>query len=294
MKRRLARPTLKTYSFKPGSSHEIEISSIAETYAQAACLVTEPHRADFHQIIWVRSGRARLLLDLETIPMVPGAALFIRKHRVLMYDRAASYDGLAIRFTDDFFSRSVEDARFLREGRLFQVERSATAQVLPTKDATLVGITDGMRRELAKPDDGFQRVVLRNLLHNFLIECERRAKWPEPTSRPSQDASATAQRFLVLIENGFRVGKQVSDYAQRLGITEKSLQTATAKAFGKTPKSLLDERVMLEAKRLLLFGSETVKEVAFGLGFDEVTNFNKYFRKHAQSTPATFRARYLG
>jgi AraC family transcriptional regulator, transcriptional activator of pobA len=294
MKRRATLPELTTYSFKPGSSHEIEISTIAETYSKAATLVTSPHRADFHQIVWVRSGKAKWLLDMETIPMPTGTALFIRKHRVLMYDRAGRYEGLVIRFTDEIFSRSEADAAFLHGCKLFQVGPSAPTVLLGPGDAALTGLTDMMRQELAGSNDRFQRVVLRHLLHTFLIHCERRAKWPEPTSHHPKNAGTAARKFLDLIEKGFRVGKQVSDYAERLGITEKSLQTATAKAFGKSPKSLLDDRVILEAKRLLLFGPETVKEIAFDLGFDEVTNFTKYFRKHTQFTPASFRERYRG
>ena len=63
--------------------------------------------------------------------------------------------------------------------------------------------------------------------------------------------------------------------------------------FGKSPKEMIDDRVVLEAKRLLLYSDSSVKEISHELGFDEPTNFIKYFRKHVAQTPNTFRARYL-
>ncbi|WP_459640649.1 helix-turn-helix domain-containing protein [Flavobacterium sp. CGRL2] len=58
---------------------------------------------------------------------------------------------------------------------------------------------------------------------------------------------------------------------------------------GKTPKEIIDDRVMLEAKRLLAHTNENVKEISYELGFEEPTNFIKYFRKHSNSTPVEFR-----
>jgi hypothetical protein len=81
MKRRATLPELTTYSFKPGSSHEIEISTIAETYSKAATLVTSPHRADFHQIVWVRSGKAKWLLYMETSAQSANPRLGFRPRR---------------------------------------------------------------------------------------------------------------------------------------------------------------------------------------------------------------------
>ena len=54
-------------------------------------------------------------------------------------------------------------------------------------------------------------------------------------------------------------------------------------------KELIDERVVLEAKRMLVHTSNSIKEIGFDLGFDEPTNFIKYFRKHEEKTPIEFR-----
>ena len=75
---------------------------------------------------------------------------------------------------------------------------------------------------------------------------------------------------------------------------EKQLASAVRQAVGMTPKAYLDQRRLLEAKRLLSFSELSIKEVAFKLGFDEPTNFNKFFRKHADLSPGDFRLAQIG
>jgi hypothetical protein len=74
---------------------------------------------------------------------------------------------------------------------------------------------------------------------------------------------------------------------------EKRLGQATSKVLGKTPKELINDRTLLEAKRLLVHGNQSIKEIGFYLGFEEPTNFIKYFRKHTDKTPVEFRESYL-
>jgi AraC-like DNA-binding protein len=78
-------------------------------------------------------------------------------------------------------------------------------------------------------------------------------------------------------------------YAKRMCITHKRLNQATTMVLGKTPKEIIDNRILLAAKPLLAHTSENVKEIAFDLGFEEPTNFIKYFRKHNKYTPIEFR-----
>jgi AraC family transcriptional regulator, transcriptional activator of pobA len=58
---------------------------------------------------------------------------------------------------------------------------------------------------------------------------------------------------------------------------------------GKTPKEIIDDRILLEAKRILAHTTESIKEISYYLGFEEPTNFIKYFKKHASVTPTEFR-----
>jgi AraC family transcriptional regulator, transcriptional activator of pobA len=295
LKKTRSRLSLKTYSFKPGFPHELEIASLGETLIQSREMVTKAHRADFYHIVWVQKGKPILLLDFKSIPMRPNSLLFIKKNRVLMYDHSGNYDGKVIRFTDSFFIRNEDDARYLRDCSLFSLLNENPIVSLTNNDSSFQSVLDLLEREIATPIDTHQHVTLQNLMHNFLILSERMANSFTPTTpirAPEDWAKGLSQKFMDMIETGFRTEKTVSIYARRLGATNKRLQAATANTFGKSPKELIDERVALEAKRLILFSSATVKEISYELGFDEVTNFVKYFRKHAGTNPANFRTRY--
>jgi AraC-like DNA-binding protein len=88
--------------------------------------------------------------------------------------------------------------------------------------------------------------------------------------------------------------KLVSGYALEMNVSEKRLTNATTKTIGKSPKTIIDERVMLEAKRLLIHTNLSMKEIGYDLGFEDPTYFIKYFRKHTNKTPIEFRESYFG
>lgn len=230
--------------------------------------------------------------ELELAPIGPNSLLFIRKNSVLRYDKSGNYDGKVLRFTDRFFVRNEEDSRYLRECPLFSPFNENPLIAISGKDASFPVLLGLLESELAAPFDSLQHAALQNLLHNFMILSERKSGSVPGKARARDPIKELGQKFLDGVEAGFRREKKVSAYAERLGIPEKRLQSVTAEAFGKLPKRLIDERVCLEAKRLLLFGGATIKEISFELGFDEVTNFVKYFRKHSGSAPSEFRIRY--
>jgi len=95
------------------------------------------------------------------------------------------------------------------------------------------------------------------------------------------------------LEKRFKKYRSINRYASELSIPVNRLNKASFQTIGKSPKQLIDERILLEAKRLLAHSTLSIKEIAFELGFDEPTNFIKYFRKHNHITPAEFRQKML-
>jgi AraC-like DNA-binding protein len=88
--------------------------------------------------------------------------------------------------------------------------------------------------------------------------------------------------------------KSVSGYASQMNVSEKRLTAATTKTVGKSPKTIIDERVMLEVKRLLIHTNLSIKEIGYDLGFEDPAYFIKYFRKHTGKTPIEFRENHFG
>jgi AraC family transcriptional regulator, transcriptional activator of pobA len=130
-------------------------------------------------------------------------------------------------------------------------------------------------------------------VHTLLLYAERVYR-KNGLKAIKQDADLDiALLFRDLVEQHFSNNKLVNFYTNQLNINEKRLQKSITQIFGKSPKEYISERIILEAKRLLLHSNANTKEIAFDLGFDEPTNFIKFFKKYTQKTPIEFRENYF-
>jgi len=284
---------IKKFTFKPGLPQEFEIVGIADLYKVFTDTLTTPHRTDFYHIIWFQKGSPTHLVDFNPIKLRPNSILFLNKDTVHRFDTKGNFDGRAILFTDSFFCRTDADTKYLRSNILFNDLFSVTQLQLQKTSTLFADLFQQMENELKNSYDNYQSDILQNLLHNFLLHSEReRRKQNYPEAKKGADLDFV-MLFKDLLENQFRKQKLVNNYARQLSVTEKRLNQATTKILGKSPKQMIDERVMLEAKRLLVHTYQSVKEIGFDLGFDEPTNFIKYFRKHSHSTPVEFREQFI-
>jgi len=92
-----------------------------------------------------------------------------------------------------------------------------------------------------------------------------------------------------LVEANFRTEHSVSFYAQQLCKSPKTLANVFAIYNNKTPSQLIQERILIEAKRLLTYTQQSVKQITFELGFEDVAYFSNYFKKHTALSPVEFR-----
>lgn len=95
--------------------------------------------------------------------------------------------------------------------------------------------------------------------------------------------------FVELLEQSFESCRNVQWYAEQLNCSAKTLYRICMTTVGKSPKAITNERVVVEAQRRLIFGKTTVKEVGGSLGFEETTNFVKFFRNLIGQSPDEFR-----
>ncbi|MGH8672978.1 MAG: helix-turn-helix domain-containing protein, partial [Burkholderiales bacterium] len=118
---------------------------------------------------------------------------------------------------------------------------------------------------------------------------------PRPERSPASSRNLQRfRRFRDAVENGFRTTHQVGAYAGRLGCSQRSLARAARESAGTSAKAFLAQRIALEAKRLLAHTIHPIKAIADELGFDEPTNFVKFFRREAGCSPGDFRRRNSG
>jgi AraC family transcriptional activator of pobA len=285
--------SIKEYAFKPGLPMELEIISLSDLYSKSKSLLTLPHRTDFYHIIWIEKGSPTHLVDFDPVKLGKNSILFINKAKVHLFDPAANYDGKLILFTDGFFCKNQGDIDFLQSTILFN-------DLLKTSPLTLDGIKKGlhqlmelMHEALSDASNPFQRDILQNYLHNFLLLCDSEKRKQGFTEIPKGADKDYAILFISLVNEHFSKIRSVQAYADMIHISEKRLNRATAHVLGKSPKEIISKRVLLEIKRLLVHTNKTIKEIGFDLGFNEPTNFIKYFRQHTGQTPSEFRESLL-
>ncbi|MGZ3932109.1 MAG: helix-turn-helix domain-containing protein [Bacteroidia bacterium] len=280
---------IKTYDFKPGLPREFEIVNIAALYKSFKESITSTHRTGFYHIIWFQKGSPVHLVDFNPVKILPDTLLFLNKDIVQRFDSHEKCEGKVILFTDRFFCRTEADTRFLRNTTLFNDLFSVSQFRVQKQSKLFSSLLQLMSEELQRPKDGYQTEILQNLLYNFLLHSEREQNRQHPAKFKKSSDVDHVMLFRRTLDEAYKHQRQVSYYARHMAITEKRLNQATAKVLGKTPKELIDDRVMLEARRLLAHTAESIKEIGFRLGFEEATNFIKYFRKHSRSTPVEFR-----
>lgn len=287
-------PKIELYSFKESLPLEIEIVPLSKLYAHHKSKVIIPHRTNFYHVIWYQKGRATHVVDFKPVDIKANSLLFVAADRVQAFDPSGACEGKEIVFTESFFCASEADRLFLKSAALFDYLLDVPALRLePPSCAPITSMFEAIEAESQNPVDSRQHAILKNLLHNLLLLAEREIhKQGLPEIKKGADFDYTLL-FRDALDQQFRELKLVSGYARQIHVSEKRLTQATAQILGRTPKQLIDDRVLLEAKRLLVHSERAIKDIAFELGFNEPTNFIKYFRKHSKITPTEFREKYL-
>lgn len=280
------------HEFKEGLPHEFEIAELGQLYHEFPEILTTSFRTGFYHIIWFKKGRPDFLVDFKPITITPDTLLFLSKDTVQRFGKDSHFEAKAILFTDSFFCKTEHDARFLRSSFLFSDLLSVTQINLQENASVFTGLFRLMETEVAHTKDVSQDGILKNLLHSFLLLSEReRRKQDFAEIKKGADLDHVLL-FKDLLDANYHTLKKVSEYAEIISVTDKQLNHATSKILDRSPKQMINDRVMLEAKRLLAHTHKSVKEIGFKLGFLEPTNFTKYFRKHSELSPVEFRERY--
>jgi len=150
-----------------------------------------------------------------------------------------------------------------------------------------------MEQEFENKEEFGKELILRNCLRSFLIQIQRRKKEFESSSEqlPELPDEKRLQlvKFVNLINENYKKGFTISEYAGLLHISSRSLSELTHQLLNKTPSQMIQERLILEAQRMLLYSNLNINQIGYRLGFDDASYFVKYFKKHTNISPSEFR-----
>jgi AraC family transcriptional regulator, transcriptional activator of pobA len=244
--------------------------------------VRPPHRHAYHELIWVREGSGRHLIDGEPVEFGPHTLTLIAKGQVHQFQRADHVTAVVARFEDDWLTGS---RRWLFSGQ------SCTALRVPDADAApFDALLEALRVEVERSPGPESAELRRHLLSAVLLWAQRWREGQLEESGASRTDLQLYQQFQELLERDLAVSHEAGHYAAELGVTTGTLSRVLTKLTGQTTKQLILERVALEAVRLLRFSDLSIKEIAAGLGFSDQFAFSKAFKRQRGMAPLDFRS----
>jgi AraC-like DNA-binding protein len=247
-----------------------------------------PHRHNFYHIVWIVRGSGHHIIDSVEYEVRPNALFFMAPGQIHDFVLSDETTGFAISFSAEFFAFKMQGRNSMTEIPVYNLERIHDALYMTEAQAAdLRGLLDGIIGEYDSEADGFEDVIW-SYLRAFLIKAARLVGAAGEDCVFSRNL-LLSRRFKTLLEKHTSALNDTAAYARLLNVTERALNDATRKALGKTAAKLIRERVMLEAKRMLLYSEGTVAEVANQLAFEDPAYFSRCFRKHTGRSPLEFR-----
>ena len=253
----------------------------------------DPHRHDYHEICWTRSGSGLHLIDGQPSPVVPGTLTLIGRGQVHVFECGSHIYGAAVRFGEELLAdRSVMRPH---PGWLLDPHVCRIVPVPPGEIPRLEGLHSSLAAETSRPLDSWSIDLQRHLLATFLLWVERWYREAPGGQRCADDADVQLYaRFLTLLDRDFVRRHDTGHYASALGTPSANLSRALARVTGRTAKELITDRVMLEAARLLRFTDLAVGQAAYSVGFDDQLYFSRAFKRRYGESPLAYRARLRG
>ena len=252
----------------------------------SGCL-QDVQRIEFCLLLLFTEGAGEHVVDFVTYPVGPNTLILVKPGQVQQFCLNPSLGGQLI-VIDPLLLRPEPTDTYGSPSRTWwpaciELPDDLTRRFLATA-------ADVSADSLSFAENPVRRLLLQHQLSTLLLRLRLHTEGDVPAAPPGKAYSLVA-RFRELAEEEYFLRESVPSYAVRLGCSQKTLTQACLTVEARTAKGILDERTLLEAKRLLAHGCDGVAQIAHRLGFSETTNFIRFFKKHEQVTPAQFRAR---
>lgn len=248
----------------------------------------EPHLVKFYMILLVESGNGIHTIDFENYKLKAGSLLTVRKDQIHQFHKS-NVTGKLLLFTDDFLVSYLEKLEALKTLQLFnEILGVPKIQLNKQSFSEINSVINRINKEYFKTNDSYSLGIIRSELH-ILITKLYRLKAEKNTIHHNKKYLKNFIAFQNLVEENVFKYSKVKDYARLLGVSTKTLNTITQSIVNKSAKVFIDDICIKQIKRLLINTEQTVKEIAYLAGFDETTNFYKYFKRQTKLTPEQFR-----
>lgn len=243
-----------------------------------------PHRLNFYAILIITDGEVNHIVDFNVHTLRKDDVMVISKGQIHAFEKGAKYKGYLVVFSEAFMQKYMAQSTIEQINHLYNYFLKQEKINSPNFNQSLL---NALKMELKRTSDSLPNIV-GALISVYLLKLNEVNTLIESISVDNKYLDYF-NHFKLLIEKNFSKTRDAKVYASDIAISYKHLNDVCKKIVKTTAKSFIDSYVVLEAKRMLVSTSLSVKEIAFVVGFSEPTNFLKYFKKHTGLTPVEFR-----
>lgn len=249
-----------------------------------------PLKEKYNSFILITGGDGILQIDFDEFIALENRVFFIEKYKIWSWNRINKVRGVLIQFTDSFYNHIYTGNPKIRSDQSLFGEIPPFITIRKVDKNEWKSICGFLFKEYSAARRNSREIIC--LALKVLMLMYRRNSQIRSVVFESRQKRELLNDFRKLVNNRFRTLRTAKDYAHELNITPNYLNALCQEYFYKTVTAIIQERVILEAKRLLMHSRLSISEIAYNLGFKDNSYFGRYFKKAAGMTPDTFRSQY--
>ena len=267
-----------------------DISAIQKMHPEA---LQEMHCHIFYSIFWFNSGEGTHIVDFDEYEIEQGTVFFLSPKPIHTYRNLSNVDGIAMCFPEDFLLKIDNELQGRIKTKMFYPANGfAHCKISEAAKEKMMPIVKLMQEAsaLQYEDKSLQASYFASLLSLLLIDMIRLGEWGDSSfSKVSSDSFQVYAKFVQMVEDNYIESHAVKDNIEKLGVSQTTLNQYTQQYAKTTPLKIINNRIILEAKRLLRYSTTRTKQIAFYLGFKDDSYFIKLFKRNVGMSPVEFR-----
>ena len=269
----------------------IQIKNIPDCLTDLEEIESQLHAHDYYQLMWFWHGIGNHHIDFNDEQVSPYKVFVVSPGQLHQFKDLEDPEGIIIQFDESFFSHMDNNLDTIIKYSVFNAFHRPPYYVIDDETGMrLRGISNEIKRECQNKEKFAHENYLYNLVKMFLIIIMRdglRADHKHIYS--NSPAYLYFINFRKELDKNYKRYHTVQQYATALGMSVKTLTNSSVQCSGQTPLKLINNRLIVEAKRMLKSKPMLIKEIAYELGFDDDSYFVKFFKRQTGLLPSEFK-----
>ena len=268
---------------------ELLVKKISEEISLGENFFNKPFIINFYIIIYITQGTLAHNVNDTELTINQNEVMLICPLQMHTFYHHNNIDGYVIAFTENYLVSLMESSVVVNKFEL--LHNFSISNIVKLKDTTANSIDNIillLQEELKSDSQKNHNNIIHPLLITFLFNIYRDVD-DYYTSISKQREKNLVSKFKILILEEQSHLHNVNYYAEKLNTNTRTLQIATKKAYNKTPKEIINNYLIINAKLQLTKSDSQIKEIAYNLGFSDSATFSKFFKKNVSQSPLEYK-----